>query len=130
MAAVHAQVFRVTGPRRQEADPMSRQDAAHWMLDHLDFRFRPQESVAAPARVLRETVPSRHARHAMPEYSAEVSHLLVEQPGAGVRIAVSRKEQWMTALNANVLVMIVPIDEVLIRVVPEKTRQRVADARQ
>jgi hypothetical protein len=66
----------------------------------------------------------------MPEYSAEVSHLLVEQPGAGVRIAVSRKEQWMTALNANVLVMIVPIDEVLIRVVPEKTRQRVADARQ
>jgi hypothetical protein len=36
----------------------------------------------------------------------------------------------MTALHANVLVMIVPIDEVLIRVVSEKTRQRVTDARQ
>jgi hypothetical protein len=36
----------------------------------------------------------------------------------------------MTALNADVLVMIVPIDEVLIGVVSEETRQSMTDARQ
>jgi hypothetical protein len=66
----------------------------------------------------------------MPEYSAEVPHLLVEQRGEGVGIAVSGKQQGMTALDAYVFVMFVPIDEVLIRVVSEKTGQRVPDARQ
>jgi hypothetical protein len=56
----------------------------------------------------------------MTEYSAEVPHLLVEQPGGGVGITVSCKQQWMAALNAHVLVMIVPIDEVLIGMVSEK----------
>lgn len=114
---MQAHVFRITSSRRQEADPVPRQDAAHWMLDHLDFRFGPQESVAASASVLHETVATGHARHVMTEYSAEVPHLLVEQRGAGVWIAVGGKQQGMTALNANVLVVIVPIDEVLISVV-------------
>jgi len=127
---VQAQVFRITRPRRQEADPVPCQDAAQWMLDHRDFRFRPQKSVAASASVLHETVARGDARHAMTEYSAEVPHLLVEQRGAGVGIAVSGKQQGMAALNADVLVMIVPIDEVLIRVVSEKTRQSVTDTRQ
>jgi hypothetical protein len=129
MAAVQAQVFRVTRSRRQEADPMPRYDAAKWMLDHRDFRFRPQESVAASARVFHEPIPTRHTRNVMTEYSAEVPHLLVEQRRAGVGIAVSSKQQRMTALHANVLVMIVPIDEALIRVVSEKTGQCVTDAR-
>jgi hypothetical protein len=125
MAAVKAQVLRVSGSRCQEADPVSRHDAAQWVLDSCDFRFRPQKSVAASARVLYETVPSGHARHVMTEYSAEVPHLLVEQRRAGVGIAGSGKEQRMPALNADVLVIVVPIDEVLIRVVSEKTGQRV-----
>jgi hypothetical protein len=66
----------------------------------------------------------------MPEYSAEVPHLLIEQQRVGVGIAVSSKQQRMTALYAYVLVMIVPIDEALIRVVSEKTGQCVTDARQ
>ena len=127
---MQAHIFCVARSRRQEADPVSRYDAAQWMLDHRDFRFRPQKSVAASARVLHESIPGGHARHVMTEYSAEVPHLLVEQRRAGVGIAVSGKQQGMTALNANVLVMIVPIDEVLIRVVSEKTRQRVTNARQ
>lgn len=109
---------------------MSRDDAAHWMLDRHDFRIRPQKSVAAPARVLDETVPIRHARHVVTEYSAQVPHLLVEHRGVGVRIAVGGKQQGMSALNADVLVMIVPIDKVLVRVMSEKTGQRVTDARQ
>jgi hypothetical protein len=56
----------------------------------------------------------------MTEYSAEVAHLFLEQRGAGVGIALSGKQQRMTALNTHVLVMIVPIDEVLIGVVSEK----------
>jgi hypothetical protein len=64
------------------------------------------------------------------EYSAQVAHLLVENRGVGVRIAVGGKQQGMSALNADVLVMIVPIDKGLIRVVSEKTGQRVTDTRQ
>ena len=109
---------------------MSRYDAAQGMLDRCDLQFRPQKSVAAPARVLDETVPIGHARHVVAEYSAQVAHLLVEHRGVGVRIAVGGKQQGMSALNADVLVMIVPIDKVLIRVVPEKTGQRVTDTRQ
>ena len=109
---------------------MSRYDAAQWMLDHRDFRFRPQKSVAASARVLHESIPGGHARHVMTEYSTEVPHLLVEKRRVGVWIAASGKQQGMTALDAYVLVMLVPIDEVLIRVVSEKAGQRVTDARQ
>jgi hypothetical protein len=130
MAAVQAQVFRVTRSRRQEPDPMPRYDAAQRMFHQRDLRFRSQKRVTASARVFDETIPTGHARHVMTEYSAEVAHFLVEQRGAGVGIDLSGEQQRMTALNANVLVMIVAIDEVLIRVVSEKTRQRVSDARQ
>lgn len=127
---MQAQKLRVSGPRCQKADPVSRYDAAQWMLHGFDFRFRPQKSVAAPTRVLDETVPIGHARHAVAEYSAQVAHLLVEDRGVGIRIAVSGKKQGMSALNADVLVMIVPIDKVLVGVVSEKTGQRVTDTRQ
>jgi hypothetical protein len=130
MAAVKAQELRVAGSRCQEADPMSRQNAAQWMLDRCDFRFRPQESVAAPACVFDETIASSHGRDAVTENSAQVSNLLVEHRGVGIRIAVGGKQQGMSALNADVLVMIVPIDKVLIRVMSEKTGQRVTDVRQ
>jgi hypothetical protein len=109
---------------------MSRYDAAQWMLDRFDFRFRPQKGVTASARVLDETVPIGHGRHVVTEYSAQVTHLLVEHREVGVRIAVGGKQQGMSALDADVLAMIVPIDKVLIRVVPEKTGQRVTDTRQ
>jgi hypothetical protein len=66
----------------------------------------------------------------MTEYSAQVAHLLVEQRRGGVRIAISGEQKWMTALNANVLVIIVPIDQVLIRVVSQKTGQGVTHMRQ
>ena len=124
------QKLSVSSPRRQKADPMSRYDAAQWVLDRRDFRFRPQKGVAAPTRVLDESVPIGHARHAVTEYSAQVAHLLVEDRGVRIRIAVSGKQQGMSALNADVLVMIVPVDEVLVGVVSEKTGQRVTDTRQ
>jgi hypothetical protein len=66
----------------------------------------------------------------VPEYPAEVPDLLVEQRGLRVWIAVSGKQQRVAALDAHVLVMIIPIDEMLVRVVSEKTGQRVTDARQ
>jgi hypothetical protein len=119
-----AQILRISSSRCQKADPMSRHDTAQRMLDRRHFRFRPQKSVTASARVLYETVSSGHARHVMTEYSAQVPHLLVEQRRAGVGIGVSGKQQRMPALNTDVLVIVVPIDKVLIRVVSEKTGQR------
>ena len=103
---------------------MPRHDTAQRMLDRRHLRVRSQKGVTASARVFYETVPSGHARHVMTEYSAEVPHLLVEQRRAGVGIAVSGKQQRMPALNTDVLMIVVPIDEVLIRVVSEKTGQR------
>jgi len=46
-----------------------------------------------------------------------------------VGITVSGEEQRMAALNADVLVITVPVDETLIGVVAEEARQGVTDTR-
>jgi hypothetical protein len=99
------------------------------MSHYCDFRFRPQESVAASTRVLGETVSGGHQRYVMPEYSAEVPHFLVEDGSFGVGITVSREEEGVAALNADVLVMAVALDKALICVMAKETRERMTNAR-
>jgi hypothetical protein len=103
--------------------------ATRRMPDQCDLRLGPQEGVATSTRVLREAIPCSHLRNAMTKYSAKVPHFLVELGSLGVRIAISREEQGMTALHADVLVMAVALHESLIRVMAKEARERMTNAR-
>jgi hypothetical protein len=88
-----------------------------------------QKRVAAEARVLFEPVARRDVADAMPEETAQVTHLLLERRRRRIRIVLGVEQQWMAALRADVFVTAVAIGELLVVVLAEKTRQRVANTR-
>ena len=66
---------------------------------------------------------------AMSEQAAEIPHLFLEKPRRRIRVIGRGKKQWVSALNADVLVMPVAIRHECVGVVAEEAGQRVTHAR-
>lgn len=88
-----------------------------------------QEAVTAAAGVLDEPVACGNGADAMPEESAGVADLLRESLPVCERILELGVDQRVTAADADVLVNPVAVDEPDVRVMAQKTRQRMADMR-
>jgi hypothetical protein len=99
------------------------------MRDVSHIPLTLQEAVAAVTGVLREAVAVGHVVDPMAEQPAEISHLFIEGRGCGVRVVSVGKEQRMAALETDVLVMRVAIDELGVGVMPEETREGMPDVR-
>ena len=65
----------------------------------------------------------------MAKQPAQVADLLPEGGGRGVGIMRLFKEQWVAALRADVFVAAIAIGELLVVMLAEKARQRVAHSR-
>ena len=119
----------MAGPRRHEHDPVREEEAADRMADLVRAARRLQEAVTAATGVLDEAVACGHGADAMPEESAGVADLLRESVPVCERILELGVDQRVTAADADVLVNPVAVDEPDVRVMAQKTRQRMADMR-
>ena len=86
--------------------------------------------MAAEARVFLEAVARRNEAGAVAKQPAQVAHLFLEGLRRRVRIVVGVEQQRVPALRADVFVTAIPIGELFIIVLAEKTRQRVPHVRQ
>src|SRR5262245_41276898 len=87
-----------------------------------------QEAVAAEARILFQSIASRHVTDSVAEEPAEIPDLFLEVRSRGVGIALGVEQQRMPALRADIFVTAVAIDELFVVVLAEKARQRVTNA--
>src|SRR5688500_17931949 len=74
-------------------------------------------------------MPRRHVFGAMAKQPAQVADLLLEGGGRSVGIVRRLKEQRVAALRADVFVAPVAVGELLVVMLAEKARQRMADSR-
>ena len=129
MAAVLADVLGESGARGDEGDPVPREDANRRMLHDDQIALGLQKRVPAETCVLDKPIARGDPRDPVTDQPAQITNLLVEDGGVGVRIAIGGKQQRVTALHAHVLVIAVAIDQPLICVMSEKTREGMSDAR-
>lgn len=129
MAAVLADVLRVSRPLFHEADPVGGQEADERMAGLALAGCAPQEAVAAVTCILDEAMTAVDRRHLVTEQAAGVPHFLGELCGVGERVGRGRERQRMSASNADILVNAVPIGQTHVGVMPEETGQRMANVR-
>ena len=138
MPAVHTDIFRKAAAPGQELNEVPGNHADRRMAD--DFRIRRgdapgfvdllEERVAAETGEFLESVPRRDVAYAVAEQPAQVTHLLLEGGRRGIRIVLRVEQQWMAALDADVLVAAVPVRQLLVVMLAEKARQRMSYARE
>lgn len=128
MAAVSTHILCISATPRDETDPVPAGHADSGMLDmQLPVTLRFQEGVAAVARTLAEAVPVGNHVHVMAEDAAAIPDFLVEDRRLAVGIVVGLEHERVAALNADVFAMAIAFDQVGVRVVTEKARERMPD---
>jgi hypothetical protein len=91
------------------------------MMDDALPVFVSYEAVAALTRVLRPAIPLGDGVYAVTEYAAQIPHPLGESIAVGVRIRAQPKKQRVTATDAGILAVAVPLGNRLVGMVPEET---------
>jgi hypothetical protein len=125
MAAVVADVLGVALPARQETNAVGGEEAEERVANPGGMVLLFQEAVTAVARVLDEPVSHGHGVDAMAEQPTGVSDLLGEALAMSKPVRTGRKNQRVTAPDADVLVHPVAIGETNIGMVAQETGERV-----